>query len=105
MNARVPWIPSKRQEKAMMEEINRQIRVADDKYWLDVTAMILWALHTHSGTRFGKKRLKAFFHDFEKIHRELMEYYELEKTDVPWLTHRKLKEIGVDLNVWRGEIE
>ena len=103
MKARVPWIPSKREEKLMLEEINRQIRAADDKYWLDVTAMMLWALHTHKRTRWGKKRLREFFHDFEQIHQELVAHYEMEQTDAPWLVHYKLKEIGVDLQVWRGE--
>lgn len=104
MRARKPWQPTKGQTKAMLDEIKRQVVIADQTHYLDTVALVLWALHTHKATRYGKKRLKAFFKDFDKIHRELLNYYELPDQDAPWLVHRMLKEIGVDINEWCKEV-
>ena len=96
-------MPTKAQHKAMMDEIRRQTIVADHNRYLDVVAMVLWALHTHKATRFGRKRLKAFYKDFAKIHQELLDYYELYDHETSWIAHYKLKEIGVDIHQWYKE--
>lgn len=104
MKARLPWKPSKREEKAMMEEINRQVKAADENYWTDITAMILWAVREHVRKKYkkilGKKRLRDFFMDFDEIHKELVAYYELNQTDAPWIARLKLKELGIDVERW-----
>ena len=110
MNARLPWIPSKREKQAMMHEINRQVKIADDQYWADITAMMLLALHEHEQKKYnkpyGKKRMKDFFMDFDRIHKDLVAYYELNQTDAPWIAHRKLKEMGIDVKEWiKGNYE
>lgn len=110
MKARLPWQPSKREQKVMYEEINRQIKAADEQYWADIVAMMLLALHEHEKKKYnkayGKKRMKDFFVDFDAIHTDLISYYELNKTDAPWIAHRKLKELGIDVKEWcKGNFE
>lgn len=102
MKAKLPWKPTKAQEKAMMDEINRQILIADAKYTNDVDVMILYTLHVHLG--FGKKRLRRFYEAFNKIHQQLIDHYEM-PDDAPWLCDYKLKEIGVDVKLWNEELK
>lgn len=99
MNSRIPWIPSKRQEKIMLEEIKKQIRVEDEKHFDDTVIMFLYAIHIELG--FGKKRLRRMFDRFDKIHQDLLDHYDM-NGDAPWLCRKKLKDIGVDLDEWRG---
>ena len=103
MRARIPWIRTAAQNKAMMDEIRRQTIIADRDHYLDIVAMVLWALHIHKPTRYGRKRLKAFYKDFSKIHQELLDYYELYDHETSWIAHYKLKEIGVDVHQWYKE--
>lgn len=110
MKARLPWQPSKREQKAMTEEINRQVVEADKNYWADIAAMMLLALHIHEQKKYkksyGKKRMKDFFMDFDEIHTDLIQYYEMNQTDAPWIAHQKLKELGVDVKEWcKGNYE
>ena len=100
MKSRIPWIPSKREEKLMLEEIKRQIRTEDEKYFNDVVIMFLYALHVELG--FGKKRLRRMFDRFDKIHQELIDYYDM-PGESPWLCRVKLRDIGVDIDEWRKE--
>lgn len=103
MKAKIPWRPTKAAQRAMTEEINRQTIVADEKHYLDIVAMVLWALHVCKKTKFGKKRLRAFYDDFDKIHQELIDYYKM-ADDHEWLVHYKLREIGVDVKAWSEEV-
>lgn len=103
MKARTPWKPSKAEKKAMMAEINRQTIIADQKHHLDLDALILWALHVHPNTRFGKKRLRRFYDDFERIYQDLIDYYKSGKGEAAWVAHQELKKIGVDVKKWSEE--
>jgi hypothetical protein len=100
MKARIPWKPTKKEQKAMREEINRQIMEADEQYSLDLDAMILYTLHVHLG--FGKKRLREFWEAFQREHDNLVKHYQM-PGEFTWLCHHKLKEIGVDVEEWSKE--
>lgn len=104
MKSRIPpkpiWTPNKKQEEAMIAEINRQIIERDKKLYPEIVAMVLYALHIHKSTRFGAKRLRDFFNDFDKIHQDLLKRYELNNDETPWIAYRMLKEIGVDVDEW-----
>lgn len=100
MKARVPWIPSKREEKVMLEEINRQLRIAEERRFDDVVAMFLWGVHVVYGSK--KRKLREVYDVFDQIHQDLMDYYDM-PGEAPWLCHQKLKELGVDIKKWRGE--
>lgn len=104
MKARTRWMPNKEEHKAMMKEINRQIAEADARYKRDLVALILWSLHVHPGTRYGKKRLKDYYMTFDAIHQELLDHYDMCEDDAPWLAHQKLKGIGVDIDEWEKEL-
>lgn len=91
------------ERKAMNIEINRQIIENDRKYAKDFDATLLYFLRVKYG--FGHKRLKEFFMDFDKVHEELIEYYQMEEQDGPWLCNRKLQEYGIDLDEWYKEKE
>ena len=92
------------ERKAMHIEINRQILAKDEQYTEDLDAMVLYALHVHTGWK--KIKLHRFWKDFVAAHRALREYYEMsEPGDGAWLAHRKLKEIGVDIHQWYKEDE
>lgn len=102
MKAKMPWRGTASQQKAMRDEINRQIIEADRKFALDFDAMVLYTLHLHLG--FGKKRLYRFYKAFIQQHEELIKYYEM-PDDYAWLCRHKLKEIGVDIEAWNKEAE
>lgn len=93
---------SKEEQRAMTEEINRQIAEQYEDWLINLDAMVLWTLHTHLG--FGKKRLKRFYRDFTKQHIELTQYYECNGDDGSLCIH-KLRGIDVDLNAWAKELE
>lgn len=94
------------QERAMIQEIKRQCA----EYWraheTEVLAMILWQLHEQPDTKFGKKKLRRFYENFEPIFAELIDRYELDFSDRGWICKYKLKdELGIDLEAWQAEDE
>lgn len=103
MKAKLPFIMSAAQKKAMNEEINRQILERDKTFSMDFDSTVLYVLHTTFG--FGKKRLRRFWEAFIKDHDELRRYYEMDSEDNAWLCRRKLKEIGVDVEAWYEELD
>ena len=103
MKARIPWTPSKNQKKRMDEVINQSIREATFKRHLDTEAQILWAVHIHFGS--GKRKLKKFYKDFNKITQDLLNHYSFDETDAAWLVHKKLGEIGVNVQEWYNEMQ
>lgn len=100
MKARRP-IMSKKQKKAMDDEITRQILEQDEEFQIDDAATTLWALHLALGL--GAKRLRRVWETIHREHRRLREFYEMSPDDVGWLCRRKLKEIGVDIEEWFKE--
>lgn len=104
MKARIPWKPTNAEKKAMRREINQQIIQADAKYKRDLVALVLWALHVHPDTQYGKKRLKNFYMTFDKIHQDMLDYYEMCDDEAAWLCQYNLKEIGVDIDEWEKEL-
>jgi hypothetical protein len=86
----------------MQAEINRQIIKAEEQYGVDVDAIVLYTLHAHFG--FGKKRLYDFWKAVQREREKLIAYYQMpDDSDYVWLCHKKLKEIGVDLQQWYKE--
>ena len=92
------------EKKAMNIEINRQLVERDKRYTEDFDAMVLYTLMAHYGWK--KKRLKRFWKAFIAEHKALREFYLMDDTgDSEWLSHQKLKEIGVDIHEWYKEEE
>ena len=86
----------------MREEIDNYLIAADEEHHFDTEAEILWAVHVHFGS--GKRKLKKFYKDFNKIHQDLLNHYSMREDDALWLIHRKLHEIGVDVREWYKEL-
>lgn len=103
MKAKLPFIMSAAQKKAMNEEINRQILERDKTFSMDFDSTVLYVLHITFG--FGKKRLRRFWEAFINNHDELRQYYEMDSEDNAWLCRKKLKEIGVDVEAWYEELD
>lgn len=85
--------------------LNREMkRCAADYYedlMNDIVATVLYTLYLYSGWK--KKKLKDFYDNFDKLNKELLDYYRLEDSDSSWLCKQKLKDIGVDLDEWIKE--
>ena len=98
------WKPSEAQRRAMHKEINQQILIRDEWYWLNFDACILWTIHKSLGK--GKTALKRLFMDFNRDHQALRKFYELGDSadDAGFVARLALKEIGVDLEAWEKEV-
>lgn len=87
-------------QKAMEDEIKRQILEQQDRLELDIDAAILWTLHVSCG--FGPKRLEKFYYDLIRIWKEMRRQYEDEDS---YAERYKLKELGVNVEKLREEKE
>lgn len=85
---------------AMKKEINRQILIQQDKLMNGIDAMVLWTLHNELG--FGKKRLERFYKAVCSNYLEMCAFFE---TDDTYPAEQKLREIGVDLDRLRKEVD
>ena len=90
------------EQRALDKEIDRQIAERDEKYAPDLDAFILYVLMVKRGWK--KKRLHDFWKDFIVVHKELRDFYQMDKAgDAEWFCHRELKKIGVDVRQWYKE--
>ena len=97
MKARIPIKFSKKERDALQEEINRQMVENVDRLSGDLSALVLWQLHTQLG--FGKKRLMRFYEAFAPAIREMQEHYSAEDADdTNFVIRYKLKnQCGIDV--------
>lgn len=97
MKAKIPCKLTKKQEKAMIEEIDRQIAEQNAKNDNGFDAAVLWVLHICFG--FGEKRLRKFYDMFRAT---------VMNSD-KWMYGRTeiemLKGIGVDIEAWNKQQE
>ena len=82
------------EKKAMDIEIRRQLAEYTKKHEQEVSAIILWELHTQLG--FGHDRLKKFYDNFRPALDDLIKRYEMDDGDEAWLCTQKLKDCGFD---------
>lgn len=88
------------EKKAVELEVKRQLLEANQQFFSDVDATILYTLKEHLG--FGKKRLRQFYDAFHAERDNMVKHYEM-PDDYPWLCKTMLKRIGVDLEAWEQE--
>ena len=91
------------QRKAAEKEIRKQMAEFDRRNFMELDAIILWILHTAPSTKFGPKRLKEFYDEFNREYRALIERYETDGEDNLYLFTTKLKDYGIDLEEWEKE--
>lgn len=102
MKARVPWSPTKEQQKAIDDKIRENVLIAAENLGNNMDASILWTLHRTFG--FGKKRLRRFYEAFSKERTALEEHYEM-GGEANYLCRVQLKKIGVDIDAWNKEFD
>lgn len=91
------------QRRAMVSMIDAEVNKAviqRDKEYIQANQEALMVV-LHDRFDFTPAQLKQFFIEFDKYHHELIQRYELGGID-EWLCHRKLQELGIDLdtNTW-----
>lgn len=100
MKARLNMGMSKTAQTAFNDEVNRQLAARTKDWYVNLDALILYTLHESFG--FGKERLKKFFDNMLSNNEELMKYYQM--NDVEFICKTKLKNIGVDVDMWNENI-
>ena len=85
----------------MKAEIKKQILLENKQYDIDIDAVVLYTLYSHLG--FGKKRLRRFWEALKKNRDEMVKHYQM--PDYPFICHKALEEIGVNIKEWSKEIE
>lgn len=91
------------EQKAVDNEIEKQLAAYTRKHNLEIIAMTLLTLHEEFG--FGESRLKRFFDRYDEVVEDLVQRYELEDEDASWIATHKLKDIGIDVEAWCAEAE
>lgn len=89
------------EQKALDMEVKRQLAEYDRMHSLEIEALHLWVLHEKFG--FGKKRAREFHDSIRLGLLELLDRYEMDDPDAPWLCLKKLKDDGIDLEKWVEE--
>ena len=102
-HARPPEITNE-QYKTIRREVDKQILDADLEYSANFAAGVLWTLHVAFG--FGRVRLRRMWDEYQRVHRDLREYYELrDDTETCFVCREQLKRVGVDIDEWEKEGE
>ena len=84
---------NKAEERALDQEIKKQIVENDRAFDMDKESSILWMLHTQFG--FGPKHLKLAWKLFYAETLKLREHYLMEQADDGWLARKMLKGITI----------
>lgn len=87
-----------KEKEAIEIEVRKTLAEQAKQYADDFDACVLYQIHAQYGK--GAKALRSFYDGWKVIHRQLLDHYELDKPDAPWLFRQKLKEIGVDVEEW-----
>ena len=89
-----------RQRRALYDEVNKQTARNVQNLSQNLCAMVLWCLHIHPSTRWGKKRLLRFQKDFLPMIEELQQYYLAENAEETAfaLKYRLKHEVGIDVD-------
>ena len=94
---------TRKEQEALDIEIRKQIAEQARQFENDFDACVLYQIHAQYGKQ--AKALRKFYDQWKVVHRQLLDHYEMDKPDAPWLFSEKLKEIGVDVAEWNREDE
>lgn len=93
------------QQKALNEEVDRQLQKQAETHGTNIDATVLLTLHLHYG--FGKEQLREFWERYNDTEKELAEYYRQTPLTLEGIREKEyyavyeLKGIGVDVEAWR----
>jgi hypothetical protein len=91
---------TKKEQKALDEEINRQTIEAHQRYVDDFDYMVMKILHDHFG--FGLTRLKRFYEVFSTEYDALVKHYEMPDAGV-YIARTEMNAIGCNIEKWNQE--
>ena len=94
---------NKKEQAAMNQEIERQLAEWTNNHMLEIDAMFLWFMHEEFG--YGPERLRRIFYGFRPSMLELINHYEMDQSDAPFVCTQKLLNYGIDLKVWDKEVD
>lgn len=89
-----------KEQRAMDEEINRQLVAKHLEFTDDVDYMIMRILHNHF--RFGLTRLRRFYDAFCAENDALVKHYEMTDASV-YIARKEMNEIGCNIEKWNSE--
>ena len=89
-----------KEQKAMDEEINRQLIEKHTEFVDDVDYMIMRILHNEFG--FGTTRLKRFYEAFIAENDALVKHYEMPDAGV-YIARKEMNAIGCNIEEWNRE--
>ena len=89
-----------KEQKAMDEEINRQLIAKHREFSDDVDYMIMHVLHRHFG--FGLGRLRRFYDLFAAENDALVKRYDMSDAGV-YIARKEMNEIGCNIEKWNSE--
>ena len=89
-----------KEQKAMNQEINRQIIESHQKFVDDFDYMILRVLHKHFG--FGLTRLRKAYDLFRADNEDLIKHYEMADAGA-YIARTEMNEIGCNVEQWNKE--
>lgn len=91
---------TKKEQKALDEEVNRQLIESHQRFVDDFDYMILRVLHNHFG--FGPQRLKKAYDLFRADNEGLIKHYEMPDAGV-YIARKEMNEIGCNVEKWNQE--
>jgi hypothetical protein len=89
-----------KEQRAVNEEINRQLLERHKEFADDVDYMILKILHDHFG--FGPTRLRRFYDLFAEENDTLVERYEMSDAGA-YIARKEMNALGVNVEEWNNE--
>lgn len=106
MKSRLMKKPSKETQRAIDDEVKKQLARIVEHIACDMDVQTLYTLASQYGWR--KHRLRKFYEAFDKAQQELKEYYLTTPfvdgyMEQNYYAREELKRIGVDVENWRKE--
>lgn len=92
---------TKAEQRAFDMEARRQLAEWTRKHDLEIEAIVIRQLRRATG--WGETRLKRFYDGFDDELYKLVDRYEMDTGDAPWLCTRELKDEGFDIEKWHQE--
>ena len=89
-----------KEQKAMNEEINRQVIERHREFTDDFDYMVMRILHEHFG--FGLTRLRRFYDAFSADNDALVKHYEMDDAGV-YIARKQMNAIGCNIEKWNRE--
>ena len=89
-----------KEQKALDEEVNRQVIEVHQKFEDDFDYMILRVLHNHFG--FGPQRLRKAYDFFRADNDALVKHYEMPDAGV-YIARKEMNAIGCNVEKWNKE--